>query len=1249
MVFRSIERVLIANRGEIACRIIRSCKQHNLKSIAIYSKEDVLSLHVAEADEVVLLSGTGAAAYINIEEIVQIAVENACDVVIPGYGFLSENSNFAQELSCNNIIFAGPSPETVEQFGLKHLARNAAIANGVPVVPGSDLIVDVNQLIEVCDNIGYPVILKATAGGGGMGLKVCHNVKETQKNFAEVTSRGGSLFSNDGVFVEKYIVSGRHIEVQLFGNGLGDVVTFGERECSIQRRHQKLLEESPSPFVETLGSQYSLRKKLTNCAKTLAASVKYKSAGTVEFLVDDLTGEFYFLEVNTRLQVEHGITEMVYDVDFVFFMLLQADYEKFDNTGIPVEILRKSLKYGKDNIEIPNGHAIEVRIYAENAVKDFAPSPGILHYVSIPQNGNYGEYKLRTDHWISTGGKVSPYFDPLLAKVMVWSPMRTALNIIDVLHRIKIQGPTHNKEYCISILKSESFEIGNTLTGFLSNFKFLPHLLEFIDSGSYTTIQDLPGRGRIRNGVPQSGPVDSLSLQIANVIVGNDKNMECFEINVKGPIIKFHKSAVVAVAGGNFDLEIDSQPDIPMFAEIFIPAGSVLKIGSSRGNSSKCYLAIKGGLPGVSGYLGSKSCTPSINLGGHQGRIIFPGDCLEIPSITDFANYEVGYKIPQKMLPHYEREINVIRMIGGPHDTPDIVSEKGLKELYSTEYRVNFNSNRGAIRLDGPPLIFSRMHGGDGGGHPSNILEYPYPTCGLSAVGSTMVLFGVDGATLSGFACISVPTEVDFWKFGQATVNSPIRFRQITYKDSIKLKHQRARYLSELFKRPTDSTAPFFTDELEQYETITEVFGKLLYSRPANDQLPFVAFRQAGDSMIIIDFGNEVFDFFNNGRQYVLKTQIEKNFPGKFDSIECSSGAMCVTFDPLHIDRDELLNDITKLEDSIPPIESLKVPSRVFKLPLCFDHSSLTHCLERYTRSQRPHAPYLPSNVDYLMKANCLKTLDDFKNCIIGKPEVVVAVSFLCANPLLVNIDPRSRFTTSKYNPARTSTPAGTIGSGSVSQSIYTVESPGGYMIWGVTLPSWFWDTFSRNHENPWPLKNFDQVVFYEVSEHELNCINNQFLAGRLEIKPKPVEFDFVDYRAFVDSINIEREQLAAEKSLAFRKLVQDEDNDMKKWKEEILEAKALKPKVDDMMHLQGAIKIVSFLNASVFKINYKKGSNLRLGDTLFVLEAMKMEIAISVSDKNADVDTEYEVLEIIVDEGDLVNPGSILGIVKVV
>lgn len=1239
--FKNINRVFIANRGEVACRIIRACKENGLTSIVIYSKEDIESLHVKSADEAFQLQGIGSSAYTDIDQIVSLAQEVKADVVIPGYGFLSENKDFELALNKVKIGFAGPDSRSIEQFGLKHLARKLAVSCDVPVIPGTDIIEDENELVKACTDIGYPVMLKATAGGGGMGIKVCNSDNEVKESFIEIKSRGTSLFKNAGVFVEKYISKGRHIEVQLFGNGLGDIVTFGERECSIQRRHQKVIEETPSPFVSHLGAKYGLRGKLTACARRLAEQVKYKSAGTVEFLVDNDDGSYYFLEMNTRLQVEHGITELVYNTDLVYLMLLQADYE-LSGSGIPLSILKKNIHY-QDGVEVPHGHAIEVRVYAENPVKNFAPSPGILHNVFIPANGEYSDWKIRVDHWITTGGHVSPYFDPLLAKAMVWSPTRTSENIVKLLNMISIQGPINNIEYCISILESQDFNDGITLTTTLDSFKFSPHLIEFVEAGSYSSIQDLPGRNNIRHGVPRSGPVDPLALQLANVAVGNDMETACIEFTAVGGIIKFYSSATVALAGGKFDSKVDEM-EIPYFTELRIPKGSILDVGTAQGKCGKCYLAVKGGFPGIADWLGSKSCSPSLKLGGHQGRTIVPGDCLQIAGYSEeYKSFATGYRIPDPLIPEYERGTTVIRVISGPHDTPDIASIEGLTELYSTDYKVGINSNRGAIALDGPSFKFSREHGGDGGGHPSNILEYPYPSCGLSTVGSSMVLFGVDGATLSGFTCICVAIEVDVWKFGQSSIGSKIQFKLIDYSDAIKLLKQRKIYLDILSKRPT-TTDYKFADELESYKS-AEPMGKFLYTRESGE-LPYVAFRQAGEGMIILDFNIVKYSLFNNGRQYILDNLVKQ----KLDVLatEASTGAYAVCFDPLKVDREELLNHLIELEASIPPVENLKVPSRIYHLPMCFNHSAIKHSIDRYMHAQRRHAPYLPSNVDYLMKANCLNTFEDFKKCVTGKTEITVAVSFLCANPLLVLTDPRDRFVTSKYNPPRTDGPAGALSSGSVCQSIDPVNSPGGYMLWAITLPNWYWDTFCRIHEKPWPLEVFDQVIYYEVTEEELDILNVEWMTGRREFKPEQSEFDFVQYSKFLNSIDTEVQDLSKRKQIAFAKLIKEERIDHAKWEEEKAAARLAKASaLQNLSTSDNAININATMPANVFRINFEKGESFQFGEPVIILESMKMEIPVRIRDKSGSEDDRYRIAEVLVEEGDVVGPGETLMVVE--
>lgn len=344
-----------------------------------------------------LLSGSNSTAYTDSANIIEIAKQKGADAIIPGYGFLSENADFARLVKDAGIAWVGPSPEAIDEFGIKHVARELAEKANVPIVPGTKGLVDsAEAAVDAANGLGYPVMLKATAGGGGMGLKVCADAKEVEEAFAGIVSRGKTLFHNSGMFIERYYAASHHVEVQVFGNGKGDAVHFGERECSIQRRHQKVIEECPSPFVET---HLGLREKVCKAAVSLAESIKYGSAGTIEYLVDDNTGDFFFLEMNTRLQVEHGITELCYDVDLVKLMLEQADAELLGKGGLDAEYL-KSLQSSS-----PKGAAIEARVYAENPLRDYAPSPGLLQAVEWAESEG-----SRIDTWVFTGSQVTPNY-----------------------------------------------------------------------------------------------------------------------------------------------------------------------------------------------------------------------------------------------------------------------------------------------------------------------------------------------------------------------------------------------------------------------------------------------------------------------------------------------------------------------------------------------------------------------------------------------------------------------------------------------------------------------------------------------------------------------------------------------------------------------------------------------------------------------------------------------------------------------
>ena len=390
-------KVLIANRGAIARRIQRSLKALGVASVAVYAEADRDALFVQEADEAYSLGSGGASdTYLDRDRLLAIAAETGAEAIHPGYGFLSENEDFIAACEKAGVVFLGPTAEQVHAFGLKHEARKLAENARVPLVPGSGLLDDVKQARREADAIGYPVMLKSTAGGGGIGMQVCETEAELMRAFDSVRGLGERNFGDAGVFVEAYIATARHLEVQIFGDGAGTVVALGERDCSTQRRNQKVIEECPAPALPE-----AVRNELHATAVALGEAVNYRSAGTVEFIFDAVRERFFFLEVNTRLQVEHGVTEAVWGVDIVDWMLRLGAGEAMDLSALRAELA-------------PSGHAVQARLYAEDPHQDFRPSAGLLTEVTFPTGDG-----LRIDHSIEAGLEISPLFDPMLAKVIV--------------------------------------------------------------------------------------------------------------------------------------------------------------------------------------------------------------------------------------------------------------------------------------------------------------------------------------------------------------------------------------------------------------------------------------------------------------------------------------------------------------------------------------------------------------------------------------------------------------------------------------------------------------------------------------------------------------------------------------------------------------------------------------------------------------------------------------------------------------
>ena len=447
-----VEKVLIANRGEIALRIVRSCRELGIATVAVFSTVDKKALHVQLADEAVCVGDSlSNKSYLNIPNILAAATSRGVDAIHPGYGFLAENDKFAEMCNDHGIVFIGPSPKAIRSMGDKSTAKETMDRVGVPTVPGSKgLLSNVEEAYKLADKIGYPVIIKATAGGGGRGMRLVENKANLEKMFKAAQGEAEAAFGNDGLYMEKFIKKPRHVEIQILADRSGNVVHLGERDCSVQRRHQKLLEESPSPAINS-----DLRRKMGNAAISAAKSISYEGAGTVEFLVDE-NDNFYFMEMNTRIQVEHPVTEMVTGVDLIAEQIKIAGGE--------------NLEFNQDDIQL-NGHAIECRINAEDPSHNFRPSPGKITGWLPP-----GGPGVRVDSHVYTGYEIPPFYDSLIGKLIVWGKDRnTAIKRMNrALNECAVTGIPTTINFHLTLLNKTKFKEGKIHTKYVEE-ELLPN------------------------------------------------------------------------------------------------------------------------------------------------------------------------------------------------------------------------------------------------------------------------------------------------------------------------------------------------------------------------------------------------------------------------------------------------------------------------------------------------------------------------------------------------------------------------------------------------------------------------------------------------------------------------------------------------------------------------------------------------------------------------------------------------------
>ncbi|WP_437923407.1 urea carboxylase [Sorangium sp. So ce291] len=1183
-------RVLVANRGEIACRIIRTLRRLGVASVAVFSDADRAALHVRLADHAVRLGGqTPAESYLRAAAVVDAAREAGADAVHPGYGFLSESDDFARAVEGAGLVFIGPTPAQMEAFGSKHRAREIAVEAGVPLLPGTGVLRDADHAAAEAAAIGYPVLLKASAGGGGIGMARCNEPAELPAAFERVQRLARSNFGSGEVFLERFLAAPRHVEVQIAGDGRGDVLVLGDRDCSVQRRNQKVIEEAPAPDLPA-----ALRRALAESARALAAKVAYRNVGTVEFLVDPARAEHYFLEVNTRLQVEHGVTELCAGVDLVEWMLrIAAGDTAFFAGGDPP--LR--------------GHALEARLYAEDPARGFLPSAGLLTEVSYPEGEG-----VRVDGWVETGTEVSALYDPLLAKLLVRGADRAAAvaALRDAVGETRLGGIETNREWVAAALDHPDFREVRHHTGTFAALPFRPPTVEVTAAPGAVTVQDWPGRlGLWSVGVPPSGPMDDLSFRLGNRVVGNPAGAAGLECEVHGPTLVFHRRAVLCVAGAAMRVLVDGVEVAP-WTPVEVAPGATVACGPVRGPGARAYLLLRGGLD-VPAHLGSRATFTLGGFGGHAGRPLRPGDVLRLGEETDPA-LDPG-ALPPEARPEIVKAWE-LAVLDGPHGAPDFLTREGIEQLYEAEWEVHYHSARTGVRLVGPAPRWARTDGGEAGLHPSNLHDNAYGIGAVDLTGDMPVILGPDGPSLGGFVCPLTVAAAERWKLGQLSAGDKVRFRSIVATEADALARQTdalvaRRGLAGGADGGAASHAPLAAPSAPRRPRGEPVIGRV----PARDDRPAVVFRQSGDRYVLVEFGPPVLDIDLRVRAHLLMTRLEElRVPGVVD-LTPGIRSLQVHVDGAKLTVPKALDLLRQVEADLPAPTEVRIPSRVVHMPLSWDDPATREAIARYERTVRDDAPWCPSNLEFIRRVNGLPDIDAVQEIFLAASYLVLGLGdvYLGA-PVATPLDPRHRMVTTKYNPARTWTPENAVGIGGAYLCIYGMEGPGGYQFLGRTVPVWSRHRPFRQttREAPWLLRFFDQLRFHLVSPEELLELRADMVAGRGEVRIEETTFDLGAHHRFLadNAAGIRAAQARQRAAFDAERGRWEADGEFDRVRRAGARLEVASPAADDAIPA-GMLPVTAPLTACVWKVDVAPGQRVEAGQRVAVLEAMKMEFAV--------------------------------------
>ena len=1182
-----MRRVLVANRGEIACRIIRTLDRLGIESVAVYSDADRAAPHVGMATHRVELGpAPPAASYLSIERILAAAEQSGADALHPGYGFLSEHADFAAAVERAGIVFVGPAPDHLRNFGTKHTARALAANAGVALLRGSPAFAQPDRAPEHASRVGFPLLVKSVAGGGGIGMVQCDTAETLADAVEQAMRQAEQAFGDPRVFLERFVARARHVEVQAFGNGAGEVAVLGERDCSTQRRRQKVIEEAPAPDLDD-----AARVALGSAARRLLGAQNYRSAGTVEFVADRDTGEFFFLEVNTRLQVEHPVTEAIAGVDLVEWMIRLASG---DDPGSGYE-------------HRPKGHAIEARVYAEDPAKDFRPCSGLVTDARWPGNA-------RVDTWVEAGTEIGPYYDPLLAKIIVHAPTRPEAveRLGAALTETRVAGIETNLDLLRSFVASDPFRTATITTSSLEHHA--PHLatIDVVAGGGATTVQDFPGRvGHWNVGVPPSGPMDDRSFRLGNAMLGNAEGAPGLECTASGPALCFNTDVSVCLAGAPMRATIDGV-DAAWGEPLLVAAGSTLTIGPLLGAGLRSYLLVAGGFD-VPKYLGSAATFTLGGFGGHGGRELRAGDVLHLaPSTATSAGR------PVEPLPDITHEWR-LGVSDGPHGAPDFITAAGIEALYDATWEVHYNSSRTGVRLVGPKPEWARPDGGESGLHPSNIHDSAYTVGAVDFTGDMPILLGPDGPSLGGFVCPFTVVTDERWKLGQLAPGDRVRFvRAATPFDE-----SEAAPTTRGPRRPVPDASP-----------------AVLGARPARDGAPSVVYRQSGDRALLVEYGAMVLDLDLRLRAHALAEWLDAAAIDGIVEVTPGIRSLQIQVDGTTASIASLLPRVQAAEAELPMLAELEVPSRVVHLPLSWDDPATRDAIERYMRGVRDDAPWCPWNIEFIRRVNGLDDVDDVRRIVFDAEYLVLGLGdvYLGA-PVAVPIDPRHRLVTTKYNPARTWTPENAVGIGGAYLCVYGMEGPGGYQFVGRTVPVWhpYGSSPHTTPDQPWLLRFFDRIRWYPVDADVLLDMRAESQAGRLELQIEEGTFSRAQYQAFLSDHDAEISEFRTHREAAFATERSEWERKGEFARVDATESVARPDSDAARVALpDGAIVVESFLQACVWKVHVMEGQTVAPGDVVVTVEAMKMETAITAP-------TGGIVHRVACDEGQIVMPGAAL------